>query len=160
MPTAQTELSAMAGTIDSIHLASSHGEPQREVSAGSLTVGVGLEGDRYASAAGGIVTLIEAEEVEQFNSLTGLAIAAADTGRNIVTRGVRLNDLVGRQFRIADVLMEGFELCEPCATLGGRLATDAVAAAEVVAAFTHKAGVRAFVRGTGDIAPGSIIDEA
>jgi MOSC domain-containing protein YiiM len=150
----------MTGSIDSIHLASSHGEPQRKVNASRLTIGVGLEGDRHANEGGGVVTLIEAEEVEHFNTVTGLSIVAADTGRNIVTRDVRLNDLVGKQFRIADVLLEGFELCEPCATLGKRLSTDAVDAAEVVAAFTHRAGVRAFVRGTGEIAPGSPIDEA
>jgi MOSC domain-containing protein YiiM len=150
----------MAGAVDSIYLATAHGEPPRSVRASKLTLGVGLEGDRYANTAGGVVSLIEAEEVERFNSVTGLSISAADTGRNIVTSGVRLNDLVGKQFRIADVLLEGFELCEPCATLGKRLSTDAVDAAAVVAAFTHKAGVRAFVRGTGDIAPGSPISEA
>lgn len=150
----------MAGTVESINLASSHGEPQREVNTGSLTVGVGLEGDRYANAADGVVSLIEAEAVEQFNDRTGLSITAAETGRNIVTRGVALNDLVNKQFRIGEVLLEGFELCEPCASLGKRLSTDTVDAAEVVAAFTHKAGVRAFVRGTGDIAPGSKVAEA
>ncbi|MCZ6710929.1 MAG: sulfurase, partial [Gammaproteobacteria bacterium] len=94
------------------------------------------------------------------NDRTGLSIGAADTGRNIATRGIRLNALVGKQFRIANVLLEGFELCEPCATLGKRLATDAVGGPEVVAAFTHSAGIRAFVRGTGDIEPGSIIQGA
>lgn len=156
----------MSGTVDSIYLASTHGEPQRQFGAVKLTLGVGLEGDRYANAgdadadADAVVSLIETEEVERFNNLTGLSITAADTGRNIATRGIRLNDLVGKQFRIGDVLLEGFELCEPCATLGKRLTTDAVTVPEVVAAFTHRAGVRAFVRGTGDIAPGSSIDEA
>jgi len=149
----------VAGFIDSIYLASRHGEPQRKVDAAKLTIGVGLEGDRYANAADGIVSLIEAEAVERFNEHTGLSISAADTGRNIVTRGIRLNDLVGRQFRIGQVLLEGFELCEPCATLGKRLSTDTVDAATAVAAFTHSAGVRAFVRGTGDIAPGSPVTE-
>ena len=150
----------MSGTIEGIYLASNHGQAQREVSSGRLTVGVGLEGDRYADAEEAIVTLIEVEAVEHFNDHTGLSITAAETGRNILTRGIRLNDLVGKQFRLNDVLLEGFELCEPCMSLGKRLATEAVAAAEVVAAFTHSAGVRAFVRGTGEIAPGSTIREA
>ena len=150
----------MSGTVDSIHLASNHGEPQRQVSTGKLTIGIGLEGDRYAGAGDGVVSLIEAEAVEAFNSQTGLAVTAAETGRNIVTRGVRLNDLVGKQFRLGDVLLEGFELCEPCANLGKRLSTDKVGPADVVAAFTHSAGVRAFVRGTGEIAPGSAVEEA
>lgn len=150
----------MSGTIDSIHLATNHGERQREVGTGRLTVGVGLEGDRYANASGGIVSLIEAEAIEQFNVATGLSVTAAETGRNIVTRGVRLNELVGKQFRLGGVLVEGFELCEPCAGLGKRLSTDTVKGPEVVAAFTHKAGLRAFVRGTGEITPGSAVEEA
>jgi MOSC domain-containing protein YiiM len=150
----------MSGTVDSIYLAGTHGEIQRSVGAAKLTTGVGLEGDRYANANGGIVSLIEVEAVEQFNDRTGLTIGVADTGRNIATRGVRLNDLVGKQFRIANVLLEGFELCEPCATLGKRLATDAVDGPEIVAALTHAAGIRAFVRETGDIEPGSIIEGA
>lgn len=150
----------MSATIDSIFLASNHGDRQRSVSAGRLTVGVGLEGDRYAGANEGVVSLIEAEAIAQFNNQTGLSITGAESGRNIVTRGIRLNDLVGKQFRLGDVLLEGFELCEPCATLGARLATDSVVASVVVKAFTHCAGLRAFVRGTGAIEPGSAIEAA
>lgn len=150
----------MPGSIDSIYLASRHGEPQRQIDAAKLTIGVGLEGDRYANTSGGVVSLIEAENIERFNDRTGLSISPGETGRNIVTRGIRLNDLVGKQFRIGNVLLEGFELCEPCATLGRRLATATVDAPTAVAEFTHRAGVRAFVRGTGDIAPGSPISEA
>jgi MOSC domain-containing protein YiiM len=150
----------MFGTIDSIYLATSHGDPQRQVDAGKLTVGVGLEGDRYANVDGGVVSLIEAEAVAAFNAQTGLSVTAGETGRNVVTRGIRLNELVGKQFRLGEVLLEGFELCEPCAGLGKRLSTEAVDAPAVVAAFAHGAGLRAFVRGTGEIAPGSVVEEA
>jgi MOSC domain-containing protein YiiM len=151
----------MSAIIDKIYLASAHGSRQREVNIARLTKGVGLEGDRYSrngeGAGDGMISLIEAEAIAQFNIATGLSVTAADSGRNIVTRGVRLNDLVGKHFRLGAVLLEGFELCEPCATLGKRLATDAVVAADVVAAFTHCAGVRAYVRGSGEIVPGSDI---
>jgi len=150
----------MSGSIDSIYLATSHGDPQRPVDAGKLTVGIGLEGDRYANVDGGVVSLIEAEAVAAFNAQTGLSVTAAETGRNVVTQGVRLNELVGKQFRLGEVLLEGFELCEPCAGLGKRLSTETVDAAAVVAAFAHSAGLRAFVRGTGDIAPGTVVVEA
>ena len=148
----------MAGTVEGIYLAAEHGESQHSVPEGRLTIGVGLEGDRHANSDGGVVTLIEAEAVERFVAETGLAIAVADTGRNIATRGIGLNDLVGRRFRVGGVLMEGFELCEPCATLGARLASEDVSAPAIVAAFAHSGGIRAFVRGTGTVAPGSAIE--
>ena len=49
---------------------------------------------------------------------------------------------------------------EPCATLGKRLATEQVSGPDVVKAFTHRAGIRAFVRGTGQIQPGTAITES
>lgn len=150
----------MTGTVEGIYLAAKHGDSQRAVPAARLTIGVGLEGDRHANSKGGVVTLIEAEAVERFIAETGLDITATDTGRNIATRGIGLNDLVGRQFRVGGVLMEGFELCEPCATLGARLASRDVSAAAIVAAFTHSGGIRAFVRGTGTVAPGSAVEPA
>ena len=145
----------MSGVIESIYNAASRGEPQQTVDAARLIIEVGLQGDRYANS--GVVTLIEAEAVEQFNETTGLDIGPGEVGRNIVTRGVRLNPLVGKQFKIADVRLEGMELCEPCATLGGRLASEAVSATEVVKAFVASAGIRAIVRSTGDICTGSAI---
>ena len=147
----------MSGIIETIYHAASHGEPQQTVDAGKLIIAVGLAGDRYANAGGGVVSLIEAEAVEAFNLATGLDIQPGDVGRNIVTRGIRLNQLVGKQFKIDGVLLEGMELCEPCATLGGRLASESVDAAAVVKAFVASAGIRAIVRGTGDIYPGAAI---
>ena len=76
-----------------------------------------------------------------------------------MTRGIRLNPLVGKQFKIGDVLLEGMELCEPCTMLGGRLASIAVDAEAVVKAFVASAGLRAIVRGTGDISPGTAITD-
>ncbi|MCZ6710219.1 MAG: MOSC domain-containing protein [Gammaproteobacteria bacterium] len=147
----------MSGIVESIYRATSHREPQRCVGSARLIIDEGLEGDRYANTAGGVVSLIEAEAVEEFNRATGLEIDPGDTGRNIVTRGIRLNPLVGKQFRIGDIQLEGIELCEPCATLGKRLATEAVDATRVVKAFVTSAGLRAIVRGTGIINPGTTI---
>ncbi|MCH8142190.1 MAG: sulfurase [Proteobacteria bacterium] len=146
----------MSGLVESIYRAPTHGEPQQSVDAAKLALTVGLEGDRYANS-GGVVSLIEAEAVLAFNQVTGLDIEPGDVGRNIVTRGIRLNPLVGKQFKIGNILLEGMELCEPCATLGGRLASGAVNSAAVVKAFAASAGIRAIVRGTGDICPGSAV---
>ena len=142
----------MAGSIEAIYVSARHGEPKVSIPRAELREKVGLIGDRYAGR--GVVSIIEAEAVEAFNETTGLRVSADETGRNVVTRGIRLNDLVGRTFRLGGATLKGFELCEPCLTLGGRLATSSVKPHEVVKAFTHSAGIRAFVVASGGIAPG------
>jgi len=146
----------MPGQIEAIYTAAKHGEPPKAQNDARLEAEVGLTGDRYAGS--GIVSLIEAEAVDAFNVATGLDVSAAETGRNILTRGLGLNALVGRQFRIGDALLEGTELCEPCATLGDRLSTPDVSRKDVVRHFTHSAGIRARVLSSGGIAPGAPID--
>ncbi len=141
--------------LETIFAAESHGFRQSSRNAAELTEGVGLKGDRYAGD--GIVSLIEAEAVEAFNAATGLSISPGATGRNLVTRGVRLNPLVGQRFRVGEALLEGTELCEPCAMLGKQLSTESVAAADIVRAFTAKAGIRARVVSSGTIEPGASV---
>lgn len=87
--------------------------------------GVGLEGDRYTHTVSRFsahyqVTLIEIEAIESFTRETGLALTPEMPRRNIVTRGVRLNDLVGKRFRIGAALFEGAEFCEPCTLFARR----------------------------------------
>jgi MOSC domain-containing protein YiiM len=149
----------MPGVIEAINTSPAHGTLQSSVDSAELLVGVGLEGDRYANADGGAVSIIEAEQVEAFNDATGLGISAAVTGRNLVTRGVRLNPLVGKQFKLGEATLECFELCEPCASLAARLSTETVTAAEVVKAFTHSAGIRARVVTSGSIEPGAPVSD-
>jgi MOSC domain-containing protein YiiM len=87
--------------------------------------GVGLEGDRYALGVGTFsdypggrqVTLIEEEALEAFTADCGRELTAAQARRNLVTSGVRLNDLVGVTFRIGNVTFRGLGLCEPCTHL-------------------------------------------
>ena len=145
----------MTGRIDAIYVASKHGEPTVSIPRAELRAEVGLIGDRHAGH--GIVSIIEAEAVAAFNETTGLAVSPGETGRNVVTRGVRLNDLVGRSFRLGEAVLEGFELCEPCRILGGRLASASVKPHEIVKAFTHSAGIRARVVASGQVSPGDRI---
>ena len=147
----------MPGVIEAIYVSAKHGRAKVSIPQADLRAEIGLIGDRHAGY--GVVSVIEAEAVEAFNDTTGLAVSPAETGRNVVTRGIRLNDLVGRRFRLGDAVLEGFELCEPCANLGARLATDSVRPPQVVKAFTHSAGIRAYVVGSGAIAPGDPVTE-
>lgn len=99
--------------------------PIREVKQIRAILGKGLEGDRYSEGRGVFspppgrreVTLIEAEAVEAFRQEYNCALTAAQTRRNLLTRGVRLNDLVGREFLVGPVRLRGTELCEPCSGL-------------------------------------------
>ena len=67
------------------------------------------------------------------------------TRRNLVTRGIRLNDLVGREFRVGTVLLKGADLCEPCAVLGERLADAGQSPADVVRRWVGCGGLLADV---------------
>ena len=143
--------------IESIYIAPQHASPQREAKSVQVQAGLGLVGDRYAGAGQVTASFVAAEEVEAFNERTGLSITAADTRRNLVTRGADLNSLVGKRFTVGEVAFEGMELCEPCASLGARLAAKDVSAARVVREFMHKAGLRAFVRSSGTIKVGDTL---
>ena len=147
----------MTGVVEAIYVSARHGEPKTRIPDAELRARIGLVGDRYAG--NGVVSIIDAEAVEDFNRVTGLDVSPGETGRNVVTRGVRLNDLVGRTFRLGDAVLRGFELCEPCLNLGSRLATDDVSPPQIVKAFTHSAGIRARVLESGRVAPGDSLAE-
>ena len=125
-----------------------------------LITGKGIVGDRNFDRAqwpGQNITFIEMEEIEAFNNNYQQRIQLADTRRNIITQGIRLNDLVGKEFSIGNVRFKGVELCEPCATLGKLLGNDTLAAKDVVKAFVHKSGLRADVLSDGEIQYGMSI---
>ena len=145
-------------TVERIYLAGKPGAPQIEVESVRVTRDAGIEGDRYFDAhdePGQNLTLVEAEEIEAFLAEHGRAADLSCTRRNVVTRGVRLNDLVAREFTIGTVRLRGVELCEPCRSFGMRLATPDFPAAKVVKRFVHRAGLRADILASGVIAVGA-----
>ena len=155
----------MHGSVITIHIAAEEGGELQPLDTAELVAGCGIRGDRHFSADGsgadGALTLIEAEQVDLFNELTGLSPAPHDTRRQIVTRGVALNDLVGVRFRVGDVELEGVELCEPCSYLARHLAEafsiTAVSPAEMVHALSHRAGIRARILNDGTIRVGDVV---
>jgi MOSC domain-containing protein YiiM len=147
-------------TIERIYVAGKAGGPQIEVDAVRVVAESGIEGDRYFDAhddAGQNITLVEAEEIEAFHAERGRSIDFSCTRRNLVTRGVRLNDLVGKEFCIGTVRLRGVELCEPCRDFGMRLASTDFPAPAVVKRFVHRAGLRADILVSGAIAVGANI---
>ncbi len=96
--------------------------------------GHGLEGDRYGLGLGSWVkeikpgdhelTLIETEQLEWFENETGQRLTHLMSRRNLLTEGVDLNALVGKQFHVGEVAVEGMRLCEPCKTLQEQTGLD------------------------------------
>lgn len=126
--------------------------------------GRGIEGDRYFDGTGTFsphpqkpdfeITLIQQEHIEAFSSSSGIAFAARDARRNLVTVGVDLNALVGREFRVGAVSFLGMRLCEPCNYLAKQTSP------EVLRGLVHKGGLRARILSEGDIRVGDPIVEA
>jgi MOSC domain-containing protein YiiM len=132
--------------------------PMRTVHEIECVSGRGLAGDRYFEGVGTFsasakkpsheVTLVEAEEIEDFNAQFGTDMKPEDLRRNLVTRGIRLNDLVGQRFAIGSVTFEGIRLCEPCSHLA-RIAGD-----QVLTGLVHQAGLRAAIVESGTVRVG------
>lgn len=147
--------------IKAIFTASENLGGQRQVPAIDLVAGKGIKGDRNFDRSqwpGQNITFIELEEINAFNQRFSQQISLSDTRRNVITEGVRLNDLVGQIFRIGDVSFKGVELCEPCSTLGALLQNDSLSKKAVVKAFTHKAGLRVDILSDGQISVGMQIE--
>jgi MOSC domain-containing protein YiiM len=150
-------------TVERIFMRKIPGGPQVECEQVRVVAGAGIEGDRYFDRhdePGQNITLVEAEEIERFLREQGRPYDLSLTHRNVITRGVRLNQLVGRQFMVGSVRFRGVELCEPCLTLGTAIASPALPAAAVVARFVHRAGLRADVLSSGVITRGDRIANA
>ena len=146
-------------TVERIYLAGAPGARQVEAASVKVTADAGIEGDRYFGKndePGQNITLVEAEEIEAYFAELGRPNDYACTRRNIVTRGVRLRELVGKEFNIGTVRALGVELCEPCLGFGNRVASAELSAA-AVKHFVHRAGIRANILSTGTIVVGSKI---
>jgi hypothetical protein len=122
MPTQQPPETAPA-VIEAIHLADAAVAPMRPVPETTALPGRGLLTDRYERSAGTFsawpkdheLTFIEAEVIEDLAQNHDVHFAPGETRRNLTTRNLRLNDLVGQRFRIGpDVECEGTRLCPPC----------------------------------------------
>jgi MOSC domain-containing protein YiiM len=145
-------------TIERIYIAAGPGEPQHEAEQVRAVAGQGIEGDRNFGLQhdpGQNITLVEAEEIESFLREHGLAHDLSVTRRNLVTRGVRLNQLVGREFTVGSVRLRGAELCEPCDGLGNALRGAQQSTAMVIRRLVHRAGLRADLLSSGVIERGA-----
>lgn len=113
------------GTLRAIWIAPEKGAPMISVTQVQAVAGQGLFGDRNFSRQTGApfdknLTLIEAEKIAGFVEATGLPFSAADARRNLVTEGIDLNPLLGREFHVGAIKVKALELCQPCSLLAKR----------------------------------------
>jgi len=122
-----------------------------------VVAGQGPRGDRKfapepSERRGKDLTLIEAEALEAFTSETGIPLTHQESRRNILTRGVRLNQLVGRRFRVGEVECEGIMLNEPCQHL------ESLTRPGLLRGLVHRVGLRADVIRGGIVAVGDAVE--
>ncbi len=151
----------MAGRVEAIRIAAAAGAPMETVWRVAAHAGGGLDGDRYhlgtgdGSARGGEgrgLTLVSADSIEKANKENpGLDMTPALTRRNVTVRGVDLDSLIGREFRIGRVRCRGVRLAEPCTYLEGLVGRP------ILAVLAHRAGLRADILEDGEIAVGDEI---
>jgi MOSC domain-containing protein YiiM len=149
--------------IERIFTRSTIGGSSHEHQSIRVVASAGIEGDRYFDKheePGQNITLIEAEAIERFAAEHDRSIEPSTTGRNLVTRGVRLNAFVGTEFTVGSVRLRGVELCEPCLGFGEALSSAEHGPSQVVKAFVHKAGLRADVLSTGEVCVGAVVASA
>jgi MOSC domain len=144
------------GAVEAIVIAPEAEAPGVTVPRAAAVAGRGLDGDRYFDGAGTFsdahdrghdLTLIEAEALEELGMIT-----AEEARRNVVTRGIDLNALVGRRFRVGEAECVGRRLCEPCAHLQ-RLTHPGI-----LRDLVHRGGLRADVVTAGRIGVGDRVE--
>ena len=147
------------GTIELIYITPAATAATVSVKEVLAIPGVGLEGDRYALRQGTFfkpepdyeLTLIEAEAVEALKREYDVELEPGESRRNLVTRGVELNHLVGRDFQIGEVKARGIRLCEPCDHL------QRVTGRELIKGLRHRGGLRAQILTQGTIRIGDSV---
>lgn len=150
------------GKIISINIAADAGALMQSVSEARAVPGKGLEGDRYFLRKGTFskpepdreLTLIEAEAIEAMKRELDVDYGLGDSRRNVVTLGVPLNHLVGKEFWMGEVRARGLRLCEPCSHL------QKLSHEKVLPGLVHRGGLRAQILTEGLIRVGETVRES
>jgi hypothetical protein len=144
-----------AGAVEAIWISPAAGEPARALQSVNALGGRGLEGDRHVSGTGtfpsglpgSALTLVEAEVCESFDP----PLEPDQHRRNVITRGVELNRLVGHEFTVGDVRCRGMRLCEPCTVV------QRYAGRPVLRELVHRGGLRADILQDGVFSVGDAV---
>jgi MOSC domain-containing protein YiiM len=145
----------VAGRVEGIYITAEHGDLPEPVDSVRALAGRGLEGNRYFydgnAPSGTALTLIAAEAVEAMEREHGISIETRESRRNVVTRGIDVNELVGKRFRVGDVECRGVELCEPCRDL------EQMTQPGIIKGLLHRGGLNADILSDGAISIGDAV---
>ena len=121
-------------------IASNNNQPIKEVNSIEVLANKGIIGDRHFHDFNdpyNQLSLIESENIDEYNVTFGLNIAYIDFRRNVVTKGIRLNDLIGKKLKVGNVVLEAIDLCRPCRHL-----TEMLNQKNILKEFMRKGGLR------------------
>ena len=127
----------------------------KEVNSIEVLANQGIIGDRHFKEFNdpySQLSLIESENIDYYNIKYGLNISYIDFRRNIITKGIRLNDLIGKKFLVGEVELEGVDLCRPCRHLCELLDQD-----NIIKEFLRKGGLRCQILSSSSIEVGNKI---
>jgi MOSC domain-containing protein YiiM len=148
------------GKVVAIHIGEIS-QPLNSVDSVEAQAGIGLVGDRYGIGAGTFskkkgpdreITLIEQEALDALEREYQISVSPSEARRNVTTEGVPLNHLVGKQFKVGDVVLQGIRLCEPCGHLEKMLARG-----KIQEGLRHRGGLRAQIVKGGVIKAGDVV---
>jgi MOSC domain-containing protein YiiM len=145
------------GQLIAIHISSKCGATLQSVGEAELVAGRGLVGDRYFLPEGKVkpdkeITLIEAEALEALAKDHELTLEPHESRRNLLTRGVALNELVGKEFSVGPARLRGIMLCEPCGHL------EKLTVPGVLNGLCHRGGLRAQILVGGKLRVGDVVE--
>lgn len=156
----------MTGQVISINIAAVEGAQVLELPVATLITEQGIDGDRYCGPASppnlNQISLVESEVIESFAAEAGVDMQPREVRRNIVTRDISLNDLVGKRFCLGNVEAIGTELAEPCQGIAeiliAKYRLEYLTAKDIVASLLHRGGLYARVLRGGSVRPGDPIN--
>jgi MOSC domain-containing protein YiiM len=152
--------SRSVGKVELVALSSEAEGPMTVTEVAEAVESRGLRGDRYERGAGTFsdpggrgndLTLVEAEALEELAS-TGVELAPEQARRNLIVRGIDLDSLIGRHFRVGEVECFGQRRCEPCAHL------EKLTQPGVLRGLVHRGGLRADVLSSGELRTGDRVE--
>ena len=136
-------------------ISNKNNQPIKEVDSIDVLANQGVVGDRHFKEFNdpyNQLSLIESENIDHYNIRFGLSIPYIDFRRNVVTKGIKLNELIGKKILVGNVELEGIDLCRPCRHLTEVLGQD-----NILKEFLRKGGLRCQVLSSSSIKVGDKI---
>ena len=143
------------GEVLKLGITKNNNQPIKEVNSIEVLANKGIIGDRHFHEFNdpyNQLSLIESENIDDYNIRFGLNIPYIDFRRNVITKGIRLNDLVGKKLKVGSVELDAIDLCRPCRHL-----TEMLNQKNVLKEFLRKGGIRCQILSSSNIHVGDKI---